>query len=91
MLVSIILLMILHHNELTNFFEHILIDVKFPTSSILAQGPTQLHVRWVLGLFIVRFVWATRISWIGHLERMEDSRMPKRMMMRENLHKEKKG
>jgi hypothetical protein len=29
---------------------------------------------------IVRFVKARRISWISHLERMEDSRMPKRVM-----------
>jgi hypothetical protein len=34
---------------------------------------------------IVRFVKARRISWIGHVERMEDSRMPKRVM------REKKG
>jgi hypothetical protein len=39
---------------------------------------------------IVRFVKARRISWIGHVERMENSRMPKRVM-RENLHQEKKG
>jgi hypothetical protein len=29
---------------------------------------------------IVRSVKARRISWIGHVERMEDSRMPKRVM-----------
>jgi hypothetical protein len=39
---------------------------------------------------IVRFVKARRISCIGHVERMEDSRMPKRVMT-ENLHQEKKG
>jgi hypothetical protein len=34
-------------------------------------------------------VKARRISWIGHVERMEDSRMPKRVM-RENLYQVKK-
>jgi hypothetical protein len=29
---------------------------------------------------VVRFLKARRISWIGHLERMEGSRMPKRVM-----------
>jgi transcription termination factor 2 len=29
---------------------------------------------------IARFVKARRISWTGHVERMEDSRMPKRVM-----------
>jgi hypothetical protein len=29
---------------------------------------------------IIRFVKARRISWIGHVERMEDSRMPRRVM-----------
>jgi hypothetical protein len=29
---------------------------------------------------IVRFVKARRISWIDHVERMEDSRKPKRVM-----------
>jgi hypothetical protein len=40
--------------------------------------------------YIVTFVKARMISWIGHVERMEDSRMPKRVM-RENLRQEKNG
>jgi hypothetical protein len=39
---------------------------------------------------IVRFVKAGRISWIGHVERMEGSRMPKRVM-REKIYTRKKG
>ena len=38
---------------------------------------------------IVRFVKARRISWIGHVERMEESRMPKRVM-RENIYNTKR-
>jgi hypothetical protein len=38
---------------------------------------------------IVRFVKARRISWIGHVERMEDSRMPK-SVMRENIYTRRK-
>jgi hypothetical protein len=30
--------------------------------------------------YIVRLVKGRRISWIGHVERMKDSRMPKRVM-----------
>jgi hypothetical protein len=36
-------------------------------------------------------VKARRISWIGHVERMEDSRMPKREMREKIFHQEKKG
>jgi hypothetical protein len=39
---------------------------------------------------IVRFVKARRLSWIGHVESMEDSRMPKRVM-RKKIYTRKKG
>jgi transcription termination factor 2 len=35
-------------------------------------------------------VKARRISWIGHVERMEDSRMPKRVM-REKIYTKRRG
>jgi hypothetical protein len=38
----------------------------------------------------VRFVKARRISWIGHVERMEDSRMPKRVI-REKRYTKRRG
>jgi hypothetical protein len=38
---------------------------------------------------IFRFVKARRISWIGHVERMDDSRMPKRVM-REKIYTSRK-
>jgi Holliday junction resolvase-like predicted endonuclease len=34
---------------------------------------------------IVRFVKARKISWVGHVERMEDSRMPK-IVMRDKIY-----
>jgi hypothetical protein len=40
---------------------------------------------------IVRFVKARRISWIGQVERMEDSRMPKRVMREKMYTKRKRG
>jgi hypothetical protein len=40
---------------------------------------------------IVRFVKARRISWIGHVERMEDSRMPKRAMRQKIYTKKGRG
>jgi hypothetical protein len=38
----------------------------------------------------VRFVKARRISWIGHVERMEHSRMPKSVMREKIYNQEKK-
>jgi hypothetical protein len=40
---------------------------------------------------IVRFVKARKISLIGHVERMEDSRMPKRVMREKIYTKRRRG
>jgi hypothetical protein len=40
---------------------------------------------------IVRFVKAKTIIWIGHVERMEDSRMPKRVMRQKICTRRKRG
>jgi hypothetical protein len=40
---------------------------------------------------LVRFVKARRISWIGHVERMEDSRMPKRVIRERFYTRRKRG
>jgi transcription termination factor 2 len=40
---------------------------------------------------MVKFVKARRISWVGHVERMEDSRMPKRVMREKISTRRKRG
>jgi hypothetical protein len=40
---------------------------------------------------IVRFVKVRRISWIGHVERMEDSRIPKRVIREKTYTKRRRG
>jgi hypothetical protein len=40
---------------------------------------------------IVRFVKAGKISWICHVERMEDSRMPKRVMREKIYTRRRRG
>jgi hypothetical protein len=40
---------------------------------------------------IVRFVKARRISWVSHVESMEDSRMPKREMREKIYTRRKRG
>jgi hypothetical protein len=41
--------------------------------------------------YIVRFVTVRTISWVGHVERMEDSRMPKRVMTEKIYIRSKRG
>ena len=45
----------------------------------------------ILFCWIVRFVKERRISWIGDVERMEDSRMPKRVMREKIYTRRKRG
>jgi hypothetical protein len=40
---------------------------------------------------VVRFVKRRRISWVGHVERMEDSNMPKRVMKEKIYTRRKRG
>jgi hypothetical protein len=46
---------------------------------------------YILQKNIVQFVKARRITWIGHVERLEDSRMPKRVMKEKIYTRRKRG
>jgi hypothetical protein len=74
---------------------------RFERKIIRIYGPVRQEMEWRTGnnekIYdilskedIVRFVKARRISWIGRLERMEDSRMPKRMTREKIFYQEKK-
>jgi hypothetical protein len=43
------------------------------------------------GEAIVRFIKSQRIRWLGHVERMEDNAMPKRMLKGRLYSKRRKG
>jgi hypothetical protein len=53
-----------------------------------SQGPEGAVVPWMDGCMDVK---ARRISWIGHVERMEDNRMPKRVMREKIYTRIKRG
>jgi len=45
----------------------------------------------IKGENIVKWIKGQRISWLGHLERMEEDRMPKKIFTQEHGRDEKKG
>jgi transcription termination factor 2 len=52
---------------------------------------SSMHPNIIRKKHTVRFVKARRISWIGHIERMEDSRMPKTVMREKIYTRRKRG
>jgi len=43
------------------------------------------------GEYIVKWIKGQRISWLGHLERMEDDRMPKKIFTQEMVGTRRRG
>jgi hypothetical protein len=49
------------------------------------------EINTLLKEYVVRFIKSQRIRWLGHIERMEDNAMPKRMLKGRRYSKRRKG
>jgi hypothetical protein len=49
----------------------------------MGNGKVGQIKNWSKGVNIVKWIKGQRISWLGHLERMEEDRMPKKIFTQE--------